>query len=165
MYDFDNDGFITAEDVRIMTSYMPFNDELTDKNILPFIDEKRNNLFSPTRAREGLYEDEEGKCIDNEHRMNDQEEIKRYTDTLFRDLPNQWMDLSQYEQVIKTESSEMFYSLMAVLHKKLPCAKNYFRMRSMYKKMNQMKSSSFRCIASPRKRRSGFIPTEETTKA
>ena len=28
MYDFDNDGFITPEDVRIMMSYMPF-----DRNI------------------------------------------------------------------------------------------------------------------------------------
>ena len=25
MYDFDNDGFVTAEDIRIMMSYMPFN--------------------------------------------------------------------------------------------------------------------------------------------
>lgn len=28
MYDFDDDGFITPEDVRIMMSYMPF-----DRNI------------------------------------------------------------------------------------------------------------------------------------
>jgi len=25
MYDFDNDGYITPEDIRIMLSYMPFN--------------------------------------------------------------------------------------------------------------------------------------------
>jgi len=26
-------------------------------------------------------------------------------------------------------SSEMFYSLMAILHEKLPCATNYFRLK------------------------------------
>jgi hypothetical protein len=25
MYDFDNDDFVTPEDIRIMMSYMPFN--------------------------------------------------------------------------------------------------------------------------------------------
>ena len=28
MYDFDNDGCITPEDVRIMMSYMPFNRDI-----------------------------------------------------------------------------------------------------------------------------------------
>lgn len=33
MYDFDNDGFITPEDVRIMMSYMPFNRDIQIQNV------------------------------------------------------------------------------------------------------------------------------------
>lgn len=29
MYDFDNDGLITPEDIRIMMSYMPFDRNVT----------------------------------------------------------------------------------------------------------------------------------------
>jgi hypothetical protein len=46
----------------------------------------------------------------------------------------------------------MFYSLMAVLHEKLPCAMNYFRMRRKYKaqKENEGCYSPVRAIASPK---------------
>ena len=33
MYDFDNDGYITAEDIRIMLSYMQFNRNVEAKNV------------------------------------------------------------------------------------------------------------------------------------
>jgi len=33
MYDFDNDGFVTAEDIRIMMSYMQFNRNVDCKNV------------------------------------------------------------------------------------------------------------------------------------
>lgn len=33
MYDFDNDGFVTSEDVRIMMSYMPFDRNITVQNV------------------------------------------------------------------------------------------------------------------------------------
>lgn len=33
MYDFDSDGFITPEDVRIVMSYMPFNRNVQVQNI------------------------------------------------------------------------------------------------------------------------------------
>lgn len=43
------------------------------------------------------------------------------------------MNFKQYETINKTVSSEMFYSLMAVLHEKLPCATGYFRMRKRFR--------------------------------
>ena len=33
MYDFDNDGLVTAEDIRIMMSYMPFNRNVQVNNV------------------------------------------------------------------------------------------------------------------------------------
>ncbi len=67
------------------------------------------------------------------------------------------MNYSQYENINKNVSSEMFYSLMAVLHEKLPCSKNYYRLRENFrnkdKKYQQtMKdnSSPVRQIASPK---------------
>ena len=33
MYDFDSDGYITPEDVRIMMSYMPFNRNVAIHNV------------------------------------------------------------------------------------------------------------------------------------
>lgn len=48
-------------------------------------------------------------------------------------LKKKVMNYSQYENIIKNVSSEMFYSLMAVLHEKLPCAKNYYRLRENFR--------------------------------
>ena len=69
------------------------------------------------------------------------------------------MSFKQYEYIIKTVSSEMFYSLMSLLHEKLPCATNYFRLRKQFKEKNNQKrgadgeklsSSPIRTIASPK---------------
>jgi len=55
--------------------------------------------------------------------------------------------------VNKNVSSEMFYSLMAVLHEGLPCATNYFRLKKKFREMRSMThkaSSPIRTIASPK---------------
>lgn len=86
-YDFDNDGFITPEDIRIMMSYMPFNRNVQIQNVQSILDNRGiDNLTaggkpsSPSRhqrmkVKEGLYQDEEGKNIDYNDRIHDQEEI------------------------------------------------------------------------------------------
>lgn len=38
MFDFDNDGYITAEDVRIMMSYIPLNRNIEVHNVQDLID-------------------------------------------------------------------------------------------------------------------------------
>ena len=63
------------------------------------------------------------------------------------------MNYKQFEYVNKTVSSEMFYSLMAILHMQLPCAGNYFRLKKLYREGNQNKNESnspIRTIASPK---------------
>ena len=68
------------------------------------------------------------------------------------------MTYKQYEYVNKTVSSEMFYSLMAVLHERLPIATNFFRLKKKFREDARRKdggshiqsSSPVRTIASPK---------------
>ena len=70
------------------------------------------------------------------------------------------MTYKQFENINKNVSSEMFYSLMAVLHEKLPCAMGFFRMRKQFKLKRQDEdySSPIRSIASPKMIRGLSIP-------
>lgn len=94
-YDFDNDGFITPEDIRIMMSYMPFNRNVQIQNVQSMIDNRgidnltasgspNNRTIQRHKQREGLYQDEEGKNINYNDRISDQEEIKQFTDNIFK---------------------------------------------------------------------------------
>lgn len=38
-----------------------------------------------------------------------------------------------YQQINRNVSSEMFYSIMRVLYEKIPCTKNFFRLKTIYK--------------------------------
>ena len=42
------------------------------------------------------------------------------------------MSYYDYAEVNKEVSSEMFYSIMSVLYERLPCSKNFFRMKENY---------------------------------
>ena len=50
MYDFDNDGYITAEDIRIFMSYMPFNHNVQFNNVQSMLDRGIDRVKSPTRG-------------------------------------------------------------------------------------------------------------------
>ena len=61
------------------------------------------------------------------------------------------MNYKQYEYLNKTVSSEMFYSLMAILHEKLPISTTFFRLKKKYRDNRDAGSSSpVRSIASPK---------------
>ena len=75
-YDFDNDGYVTPEDIRIMMSYMPFNRHVQIQNVQSMIETRGiDNLNgSPNRRQkqsEGLYQDAEGKNINYNDRIHD----------------------------------------------------------------------------------------------
>lgn len=138
MFDFDNDGYITSEDVRIMMSYLPLNRNVGVQDVQDIIDQRglKNAEMSPTKlTKEGLGNTEKGKGF--EERNSHQQEIKVFTDSVFKDLPKQRMDYKQYDKLNKQQSSEMFYSIMAILHERLPCSLNYFRMRRKFKETNE----------------------------
>lgn len=66
------------------------------------------------------------------------------------------MNYKQYEYINKTVSSEMFYSLMAILHEKLPIATTFFRLKKKYRDNRETREpgsqspSPIRTIASPK---------------
>lgn len=61
------------------------------------------------------------------------------------------MNYKQFEYINKTISSEMFYTLMAILHERLPCSKNFFRMKKTFRDREIGDCSSpVRTIASPK---------------
>ena len=140
MYDFDNDGYVTAEDIRIMLSYMQFNRNVEAKNVQSALEAR---MMSPVRGgsrfqkQEGLFQEDEGKNVDYKDRLSDQEEIKKFTDDIFKNktcgVSGSHMNFKQYEAINNSVSSEMFYSLMCVLHEKLPCAKNFYRLRKQFR--------------------------------
>lgn len=43
------------------------------------------------------------------------------------------INFDDYMNINKTVSSEMFFSLMSILHEKLPCSQNVFRLKKMYR--------------------------------
>ena len=47
MFDFDNDGYVTAEDIRIMLSYMQFNRNVEAKNVQSALEAR---MMSPSRG-------------------------------------------------------------------------------------------------------------------
>lgn len=63
------------------------------------------------------------------------------------------MSYKHFEYVNCSVSSEMFYSLMAILHERLPCAKGFYRLKRSYrdKHLGEARSNSpIRTIASPK---------------
>ena len=43
------------------------------------------------------------------------------------------ISFDEYLHFNKDVSSEMFYSIMGVLHERLPCAQNFFRLKKIYR--------------------------------
>ena len=82
-FDFDNDGYITPEDIRIMISYMPFQRNILLQTAQGLIENKGIRdcssplsliNLSPTKTRqkikEGLYEENEVKNVEHVDRIN-----------------------------------------------------------------------------------------------
>ena len=66
------------------------------------------------------------------------------------------MSFNEYKEFIGKVSSEMYFSIMSLLHEQLPCSQNFFRLKKLYRaKMtnnfnnNRKSQSPARCIASP----------------
>ncbi len=49
---------------------------------------------------------------------------------------NGQITFEEYLNFNKKVSSEMFYSIMSVLHERLPCAPNFFRLKKIYMTKN-----------------------------
>lgn len=79
----------------------------------------------------------------NELKFVDQVEIQNLINTIFKQSRNQNgerpfcdensnMNLNHYIHFNKTVSSEMFYSLMTIIHEGLPCSLKYYKMKQAF---------------------------------
>lgn len=66
-YDFNGDGLISKEDVRIVLSYIPFKRDVNPEST----EEKLSSMSAEKKVKEGLYEQEEGKVLEYKDRVTD----------------------------------------------------------------------------------------------
>jgi hypothetical protein len=84
--------------------------------------------------KEGLYGEEDGKAIEASDRDVDQEEINRLIDKVFEGKCKKLINFEEYQAFNMNVSSEMFVSIMSLLHERLPCAPNCFRLKKIFRK-------------------------------
>ena len=93
-YDFDNDGKITKEDVRVVLSYVPIYKKIENDNCLKFE-------------------------VDNfEDRLNSQKELHSKLGEIFG--AKEKLNLEEFISVIKTQNSDMFLFILIFLYEYRP---------------------------------------------
>jgi len=129
IFDFDTDGLISAEDVRILLSYIPFrqhHQRTVGKGLSPFKKSKNRSRGvscsemgkklsdrSDDRQGEGLYQRGEGLTMNLQQRQNEQREIFNFVNLAFKQV--QKLDYELYQDFNTKISSEMFVSVMSIL--------------------------------------------------
>lgn len=139
----------------MVLSYVPFKRKVSESVNMPPIP-------SQPGIGEGQYENAET----FKSRNDDCKVIYEFVDVIFQD--RKVLKLEDYIQINKNVSSEMFYSLMRVLHEKLPCTKNFFNKRKHYRQKEEEVSpiryqSTMKAIASPTMVRGLAISTGRQT--
>lgn len=59
--------------------------------------------------------------------MQIQETIIRYADGLFGS--QKYLEFEDFVRITKKRSSDLFFMVMAILHERLPCGNNLFRLK------------------------------------
>lgn len=71
------------------------------------------------------------KNLSREQREHEQRKIKDFVQKAFRNVKK--FDIDKYLEFNSQISSEMFVSVMSILHERLPCSSYYFRQRRKFK--------------------------------
>mmetsp|Transcript_11982 Transcript_11982/g.11983 ORF Transcript_11982/g.11983 Transcript_11982/m.11983 type:complete len:213 (+) Transcript_11982:1-639(+) len=101
IYDFDKDGYITKEDVRIILSYIPILKESKAK-----------------ANKEGAFSREGGGDENFETRIRIQEEISELLELAFAGKPK--LSLEEFQEFNEKETSDMLVTVLTLLKDKLP---------------------------------------------
>eukprot|EP00347_Sterkiella_histriomuscorum_P019499 403341396 len=146
IYDFDSDGYISKEDIRIVLSHVPIQSE--------------SSKTLPKGIKEGIFTQKGGGFENYQDRINTQSEIMIYIENCFLFLGNKsFIDINEFTKINEEFSSEMLLSIMSILQDNLPCSDNFFRFQGNYDKFMQNKAretnspiqhSPPRKLASPR---------------
>jgi Ca2+-binding EF-hand superfamily protein len=113
IYDFDKDGYITKEDVRIILSYIPI---LKDK--------------ATGGSKEGIYNQEGGGVEDFSMRIKIQEEISQLLDLTFKKKDK--INLEEFQEINENVTSDMLVTVLSLLKDKLPCSETFYSLQKEF---------------------------------
>lgn len=114
-YDFDRDGYVTREDVRLILSHIPIINQFEGKALA-------EGSFTQSGGGNQVYMD----------RVQTQEEITHLISNVFGDKKR--INYEDYVHINQEVSSEMFLSILTLLQTNLPCSVNYYRYKNNYEK-------------------------------
>jgi Ca2+-binding EF-hand superfamily protein len=121
VYDFDKDGYITKEDVRIILSYVPI------------LKEGKNKI-----VKEGAFSQEGGGDENFETRIRVQEEISDLLQLTFKSKEK--MNLEEFQRINEDVTSDMLVTVLTLLRDKLPCSETFYNFQREFEE-KQGKSS------------------------
>ena len=108
IYDFDKDGFISKEDVRLILSYIPkLKDE--DSKI----------------EKEGTFSQQDGGEDNFKTRVKIQEEISELLDLVFDNKEK--LNLEEFQKINEEQTSDMLVTVLTLLRDKLPCSEMFYK--------------------------------------
>lgn len=135
IYDFNKDGFITKEDVRIILSYIPMLKDDSSK-----------------AEKEGVFSQEGGGADDYNSRVKIQEEISELLDLVFKEKEK--LNLEEFQKINEEETSDMLVPVLALLREKLPCSETFYKYQREFEAKEGVKTTDkpkkTKTIASPR---------------
>lgn len=123
IYDFDKDGYITKEDVRIILSYIPILKEA-----------------NKAAKKEGVFSQEGGGDENFETRIRIQEEISELLELAFTDKDK--LSLEDFQKFNEKETSDMLVTVLTLLKDKLPCTETFYKMQKEFEEKAGNKSAS-----------------------
>ena len=126
LYDFDKDGLICREDIRIVLSYIPLNTENFKNTFSKFL----SNQFKD--------------------RIESQDELHSLLEKCFK--LNEFLDLKKFTFAIENISSDIFLFILIFLMEKKPFSKNYledFDLKNTSVNIPKSPTSYLKLIASP----------------
>lgn len=130
IFDFDCDGKISAEDVRLVLSYIPIRRN-TSSLTVDDLSLEREDCSSKNSKQEGLYNRSDGKDMNDEERGSNQKQIKQFVSLVFdRRLT---LTLKEFIEFNLSVSSEMFISVISIIQERLPCSSYVFRQKKLFK--------------------------------
>jgi len=141
LYDFDKDGLISKEDIRIVLSYVPLNTENFKNTFSKFL----GNQFKD--------------------RIESQDEIFSLLEKVFK--TNEFIDIKKFSFAVENVSSDIFLFVLIFLMQKKPFSKKLiedFAARNINSELKKSPSYSKKLIASPNLQ-SKFSPSVTISKS
>ena len=131
--DFDKDGIIKKEDVKIFLSYLPINEEKEEEGLGVKKEKNKADLVNIIFGTQ----------------MKSLEEIDNILNKAFNKYEGK-MNLEQFNQIIIENNSEIFLQILCFLYDQMPFSSE--NIEAMKAKYNQIKEEDLQTIASVYKR-------------